>query len=217
VIIITNSDDGWVRYSCERIVPKLLPALEKYKIISARTSYEKFYPGQPLCWKAAAFAHEANEIFLKCTECTMDIDQPPSLELSDVSSEESFETSSSFSGSSESDPQKEIISFGDAMEERTAVKIVSEQLDATSKSVMFIPSPSPAQIVGQLQMLSKHMKFVCDHDCSLDLEISPQQADRCAEAYFNRKRASIRQIGDDLSSTVSKSSEKIKISSPTRL
>ena len=42
VIIITNSDDGWVDYSAETYVPNLLPVLPNYRIVSARTRYEQF-------------------------------------------------------------------------------------------------------------------------------------------------------------------------------
>eukprot|EP00519_Triparma_laevis_P014214 CAMPEP_0182491018 /NCGR_PEP_ID=MMETSP1321-20130603/654_1 /TAXON_ID=91990 /ORGANISM="Bolidomonas sp., Strain RCC1657" /LENGTH=253 /DNA_ID=CAMNT_0024693269 /DNA_START=310 /DNA_END=1068 /DNA_ORIENTATION=- len=65
VLIITNSDDGWVRFSAEKFLPDLLPSLDSpsIEIVSARTRYESLYPGQPLCWKAAAFAHEVNERF----------------------------------------------------------------------------------------------------------------------------------------------------------
>lgn len=105
----------------------------------------------------------------------------PSLELSDVSSEESFDMTAKGC-------QREIISFGDSMEERTAVRIVSDQLDATSKSVMFVPSPTPLQIIGQLHMLTSHMKFVCEHRTSLDLEISLDQAQRCAESFVKRNK-----------------------------
>lgn len=195
MIIITNSDDGWVKYSCERIIPSLLPGLQKYKIVSARTNYERFYPGQPLCWKAAAFAHEANEIFQtfsqQADETLEDDDasRRPSLELSDVSSEDSFDSSNSASENVTERKHvalREIISFGDSMEERTAVRIVSDQLDSTPKSVMFVPTPSPSQILGQLDMLTKHMKFVCEHKTSLDLEICSEEAQRCAESYLNK-------------------------------
>ena len=170
-----------MKYSCERIVPTLLPILEQYKIVSARSNYEKFYPGQPLCWKAAAFAHEANEIFQMFDSRRCDkAERCPSLELSDVSSEDSFDSSSKCSD------KREIISFGDSMEERTAVRIVSDQLDSTPKSVMFIPSPSPSQIIGQLSMLTNHMHYICEHSTSLDLEISQDQAQRFFDAYVKR-------------------------------
>lgn len=82
------------------------------------------------------------------------------------------------------------------MEERTAVKIVSDQLDSTPKSVMFIPSPTPLQIIGQLNMLANHMKFVCEHEDSLDLEITVDQATRFAETYWKKRRLDSSLPGD---------------------
>ena len=175
VIIITNSDDGWVKFSAERFVPNLLPVIERYRIVSARTRYERFYPNSPLCWKAAAFAHEANEIYENDTNASVE-----SMVGSDVSSD------SSLASSTVDSRKREIISFGDSMEERTAVRIVSGQLSAVPKSVMFISSPSPLQLIGQLNMVTSHMKFVCEHESSLDLEISPRQAQRCAEKYMGK-------------------------------
>lgn len=176
VIIITNSDEGWVKYSAEKYCPPLLPVIKKYRVVSARTRYEKFYPGQPLCWKAAAFAHEVNEIYEKLKDDSSSI---ASLEGTDVSSNSSLE-------SMEEDERRQIISFGDSSEERTAVNIVSGQLDAVPKSVMFMHSPSPAQIIGQLHMLTNHMDYVCHGSASLDLQISAEQADRFARTYLQR-------------------------------
>lgn len=211
VIIITNSDEGWVHYSAERYVPKLLPVLDKYQIISARTRYERFYPQQPLCWKAAAFAHESNELYetafasssSSSSNCLDDTKSCDSMELTDVSSSASEDSTPSLPSSSSSmhhhykkssskeQQQREIISFGDSMEERTAVRIVAGQLDATPKSVMFIPSPTPVQLIGQLEMLSTHMKYICIHHKSLDLEISNDQANRCANDYIRKHKVKV--------------------------
>lgn len=190
VIIITNSDDGWVKFSAERFVPYLLPCLEHYRIISARTRYERFYPQQPLCWKAAAFAHEVNEIF-NAESPTDDDDvaetssSAGSMLLTDDSSSDT--SNAPMNDESHSQPMKqtrsrrEVISFGDSMEERTSVRIVANQLESHPKSVMFLNSPSPVQIIGQLEMLTEHMQFVCEHELDLDLEISPQQIHDTAE------------------------------------
>ena len=83
--------------------------------------------------------------------------------------------------------RREVISFGDSIEERTAVKIVSDQLDALPKSVKFLNNPTPVQIIGQLTMLTHHMNFVCEHADDLDLEISKGQAEKCASGYLARK------------------------------
>ncbi len=205
VIIITNSDEGWVNYSAERYLPYMLPVLKKYRVVSARTRYEKFYPNQPLCWKAAAFAHEVNEHFCtldealldrECSNVTNETDVPDVDMIStDDSSLEDSVSSSPGGWSAEGEVKsvatvvyrKEIISFGDSIEERTAVKIVSDQLDATPKSVMFLSNPTPTQIIGQLTMLTRHMSFVCDHAADLDLEISQKQAEKCAQGYLAKK------------------------------
>jgi len=222
VIIITNSDEGWVKYSAERYLPNLIPVLKSYRIISARTRYEKFYPNQPLCWKAAAFAHEVNEHFCSLEEARDLLDREcghvagkfddsvpdmelastggSSLEDNSISSAEvdspgiagaldspAGRTTTTRVVSSPPSLRREIISFGDSIEERTAVKIVSNQLDALPKSVKFLNGPTPKQIIGQLAMLTHHMKFVCDHAEDLDLEISPKQAEKCAQGYMARK------------------------------
>jgi hypothetical protein len=36
------------------------------------------------------------------------------------------------------------------------------------------------------------MKYVCTHASSLDLEISPQQAEKCAAGVFNNRKAVVR-------------------------
>ena len=233
VVIITNSDEGWVNYSAERYLPNLIPFLQNYRVISARTRYEQFYPNQPLCWKAAAFAHEVNEHFCSLEEAhnlldnaanvvsptskfddsvpDMDLASTDDSSLGDtsLSSAEvdspgsaawdtpmkphaitsSVPPSSPPSSTSTTRPslRREVISFGDSIEERTAVKIVSDQLDALPKSVKFLNNPTPVQIIGQLTMLTHHMDFVCKHADDLDLEISKEQAEKCASGYLARK------------------------------
>ena len=201
VIIITNSDEGWVKYSAEKFVPRLLPFLAKLKIISARTRYEKFYPQSSLCWKSAAFAHECHELFqLNGAYADNNSEKSyDSLTLTDVSSASDDSMSPQSHSSSTSAPMREIISFGDGMEERTAVRIVSEQLTSIPKSVMFLQSPTPVQIIGQLVMLTNHMKYVCQHETNLDLEISEEQADSCAERYI--KKHNLRVEGEFMGET----------------
>mmetsp|Transcript_102593 Transcript_102593/g.208954 ORF Transcript_102593/g.208954 Transcript_102593/m.208954 type:complete len:299 (+) Transcript_102593:42-938(+) len=195
VIIITNSDEGWVQFSAERYCPALLPVLAKYPIVSARTRYEKFYPCQPLCWKAAAFAHEVNEIYDSLKNAD-DSTSCASMEGTEVSSTSSLSESSLIEDDlnnqssptcvvERSDqPPRQIISFGDSNEERMAVSIVSGQLDAVPKSIKFMGSPSLLQIIGQLYLLTNHMRFVCESTKSLDMHITREQADQYAQSYL---------------------------------
>ena len=85
------------------------------------------------------------------------------------------------------------------MEERTAVRIVAEQLSATPKSVMFVQSPTPTQIIGQLEIVTGHMKFLGTQTNELDLEISRSQADKAADSFLRRSRKNVdRSLADDL-------------------
>ena len=55
VFIITNSGDGWVHACAQFYYPNLIPILKKINIISARDSYQKDYPNDPITWKIKAF------------------------------------------------------------------------------------------------------------------------------------------------------------------
>ena len=251
VVIITNSDEGWVKFSAGKFMPSLLPLLDEVEIVSARTRYERLYPRQPLCWKAAAFAHEVNERFHQMDEqddifgfgeedsretAAAMLQQhieaknagtashvpsttspsasslppsPPSAQPMDIPTT-SPDKSKSFSNdedlphqvtppsSSQPSPvgtmkvkeRRQIISFGDSLEERTAVKIVSSQLGALCKSVKFLSQPSPLMILGQLELLSDYMRHICQQPEELDLEISQEQAMNAAERFLNKAAVS---------------------------
>jgi len=138
VLIITNAEHGWVEYSAKRFMPRLLPLVQSMTVVSARSSYEKFYPGAPLCWKAAAFAHEANQFFGSLEESSNRV-------------------------------RREMISFGDSNEERTAVKIAASQLGAQSKSVKFVDLPTPEQLAKQVETVTGWLTWVVGHASELDL------------------------------------------------
>ena len=57
--IITNSEPGWVEYSCKRFLPLVYPLLSKLNIISARGLFEKIFPNNSRMWKIETF----NNIF----------------------------------------------------------------------------------------------------------------------------------------------------------
>jgi hypothetical protein len=44
-----------VRLSAKTYIPKVVPLLEKCVVISARSSYEKLFPNEPIAWKYHAF------------------------------------------------------------------------------------------------------------------------------------------------------------------
>lgn len=54
--IITNSEPGWVEYSCKRFFPNTYDLLNKIKIISSRGLYEKKFAKEFRKWKSMAFS-----------------------------------------------------------------------------------------------------------------------------------------------------------------
>lgn len=53
--IITNAVKGWVEYSAAKHIPAILPVLQRVRVVSARSRYEPFYPGDMAKWKAETF------------------------------------------------------------------------------------------------------------------------------------------------------------------
>ena len=60
--IITNSEPGWVKYSCCRFLPEVLPILKRVKIISSRSLYQNIYPNDSKMWKIKTF----NLVYKSC-------------------------------------------------------------------------------------------------------------------------------------------------------
>jgi len=60
--IITNAMEGWVEHSCATWVPDLLPMLQKVRVISARSRYEPYFPGEVGQWKIQAFLEVQREM-----------------------------------------------------------------------------------------------------------------------------------------------------------
>jgi len=181
VIIITNGEEGWVEYSAKCFVPKLIPILEGIKVVSARSEYESFFPKMSLCWKAAAFAHEVNKIFNRMAKrSSFD-------ESENLSAESSTPSCSASSTSSSEKRRREIISFGDSTDERTAVQIAASQLNASSKSVKFIAYPSPTEIIGQLSIMISQLNYICGNLKDMDVEISKPHATKTADSILNHR------------------------------
>jgi hypothetical protein len=55
VFIITNAQHGWVQMSAQKFMPTLFPWLAHIPVLSARSTFEKKFPNQPLLWKVNAF------------------------------------------------------------------------------------------------------------------------------------------------------------------
>jgi hypothetical protein len=141
VLIITNAQTGWVELCVSKFMPDMMAVLDvSVRVVSARSSFERYFPGDPLCWKAAAFAHELHQL------------------------QKSLGT-----------PLRNILSFGDSMEERTAVKIAAGQLQSRAKSIKFLDAPSPRQLHQQIEVVTDCLEWIWRHNGDLDVVLTLEQ------------------------------------------
>lgn len=73
IFIITNSETGWVQLSCQKFMPEVSVLLSRVTILSARSTYEKAFPGAPVAWKKAAFKDCLDRLFSQCPSCAKNI------------------------------------------------------------------------------------------------------------------------------------------------
>lgn len=63
VMIITNSQAGWIEECICRFMPRLIPILSTIDIYSARSIFEDEYRGLPDVWKRKMFELEVDKVF----------------------------------------------------------------------------------------------------------------------------------------------------------
>lgn len=62
VYIVTNATEGWVQFSAQKYMPLVYEALKKVEVISARSLFERLYPGDTYEWKIQAFTNIQKEL-----------------------------------------------------------------------------------------------------------------------------------------------------------
>lgn len=146
VHLVTNAETGWVEVSAEKFLPGVVPLLPKVNIVSARSSYQTLYPDQPSMWKVEAFRSGLEQVF------------------QDRLDEE--EKSSSCNGAA----YRNVISLGDSMHERLALKRVTSTMSHTySKSVKFVERPTVQQLERELSIITGSFEYLCTYSGNLDL------------------------------------------------
>jgi len=60
VLIVTNAETSWVQLSAHKFMPDCLELInqERIRVVSARSSFEDFYPDEPMQWKQHCFREE---------------------------------------------------------------------------------------------------------------------------------------------------------------
>ena len=145
VVIITNAETGWVELSAQRFMPRVAPLLAQICVFSARSTYEPMYPDNPLQWKVAAFEQLVGQT------------QPMNI----VDTEENL--------------MRSVISFGDSVHERDAVRKVTANLGSTfTKSVKFVERPNLEQLRREVDLVRNCLDYICGVRDHLDLMLTIQ-------------------------------------------
>lgn len=144
VYLVTNAENGWVELSAEKFLPGVVSLLPKVNIVSARSSYQSQFPNQPFEWKVEAFRSGLEQVFQDRAD---------------------FEEKSHSMNSC-----RNVISFGDSMHERLALRRVTSNMPNTySKSVKFVERPTIEQLERELTIINSSFDYLCTYSGDLDL------------------------------------------------
>lgn len=147
VHLVTNGETGWVEMSAQKFLPRVCELLPRVNIVSARSTYQNLFPDSPETWKVEAFRHTLHESF-----------------------DNKMEVESKCYGMNRPAEIRNLISFGDSMHERNALKRVSSDMNNTyCKSIKFVERPTLEQLERQLKIISGSFEYVCTHGGNLDL------------------------------------------------
>lgn len=145
LVIITNAETGWVELSAQRFMPRVAPLLAQICVFSARSTFEPMYGDNPLQWKVAAFKQLVGQT------------QPMNI----VDTAENL--------------MRSVISFGDSVHERDAVRKVTADLDSTfTKSVKFVERPNLEQLRREVDLVRNCLDYICGCRSDLDLMLTIQ-------------------------------------------
>lgn len=138
VVIVTAAETGWVELSGSLFLPRCLDLIESHgiSIVSARSTYETFYPKQPTQWKIAAFHHEIFD-------------------------------------STENNPPLHVLSLGDSVSEREALRSLTQVDDSIyAKSMKLISKPTAKELCQQAELILSNLDYLCTHAGELDLKLT---------------------------------------------
>lgn len=145
VWLVTNGEAGWVELSSQKFLPRVFELLPRVNIVSARSAYEHRFPNSPEAWKIEAFRNTFKESFENKMDVEVKTDTVPGC-------------------------MRNLISFGDSMQERNALKKVTADMESVyCKSIKFVERPTLEQLVREHNIISGILDYVCTHTDDLDL------------------------------------------------
>jgi hypothetical protein len=149
VTLITNAETGWVQLSAQLFMPLVVPLLCQLTILSARSSYESFYPDDPLRWKQCSFQERLNHM----------LTMPRGASTASLA-HNLIRTSY-------------VVSFGDSHVEREAARHTARKAsNVRCKSVKFAERPTIEQLRRQQELLCNCLQYIFQHPGDLDLQLT---------------------------------------------
>jgi hypothetical protein len=173
--IVTNANLGWVQATASLFLPSLLPLLQLVQITSARQLFETKWPGDAGMWKKEAFkqlldrnsphsvkgpAHRGDEANDVCSLLT-----PRGMADATIGA--------CNSGRADGHDGLNLIVLGDSMVDIQAGHSALRPNDSVSvvKTVKFKQTPTASELLGQLQVVNKHMKGLVEEDRTINKKL----------------------------------------------
>lgn len=192
VIIVTNAQSPWIEHSCKNFMPDIWPLISSIPMIYARSIYETQHcepiqrgpavrfgastaPGSRLVAAPGMYTPKGpKKLFpARLAKQPMQIDPQAWKEVA-------FEQEiSGFYSQYKHQSWKNIVSIGDAVFERDAVRKVvflrpSVKKQCRTKTVKLLDDPTVEELICQVALVTNMLSVAVQHDGNLDVEIDEE-------------------------------------------
>lgn len=183
VIIVTNAMDPWVETSCRNFMPSILPLVMGIPIIYARSVYETYSlernksparPAQPGGAMPGMYSSNGtNKLAQYNARLALQADEMAPQRWKEVAFEQEI---TGFYSRYEHQSWKNVISIGDSIFERDAVRRVVIQRPSTQKkcrikTAKLLDEPAIEELIQQVRVVHEALALMVQCDGNLDIEI----------------------------------------------
>jgi len=207
VVIVTNAIEPWVDTSSQNYLPGLEPTLDQIRVLYAREMYEEY---QLSVGRSSALKRQASKLGAPAPGMFPSgrRGRKPSTDSDDLTSRSDHTTDMEASFSQEVDEGaptlwkelafreeigrfysqyenqswKNVISIGDAIFERDALRSVvskrpSKHYKCRTKTAKMLDDPSVDELIKQLKVMCESIEHIVKYDGNLDIELSEADID----------------------------------------
>jgi len=208
VIIVTNAERGWVELSCSTFLPNVLKVLRNCKVISARSTFEPYYPQSAIEWKRRAIKMVLDNVL----NTDIDITRVSTFKSSKSNEENKVngrdedrdhidddddgkKTKTKSNADSVTVDILQVVSIGDSLVERQAVFDVTKCINfkqngvksVKTKSVKLTTAPTIHWLLDELNTIQRTFVQILQHPQDLDYQVVLQQKTQNVSSGEDRK------------------------------